>query len=68
MRKSDIRRAEILANVSKFINDLYALNDGGEFEQSFKDICFSTRKVVKRTTSSLYVPKCFKYFLINILR
>lgn len=47
MRKSDIRRAQILQNVSKFINDFYALNDGGEFEQSFKEICaheFSFKK------------------------
>ena len=38
VRNSDIRHAKIFANISSFIDDLTAINDGGEFERSSKQI------------------------------
>ena len=38
LRKSDIRRARRFGNVFRFIDDLNAINDGGEFERCYKDI------------------------------
>ena len=37
-KKNDIRRARRFANTFRFIDDLTALNDGGEFERSFREI------------------------------
>ena len=38
IKKTDIRRARRFANTFRFIDDLTALNDGGEFERSFREI------------------------------
>ena len=38
VKKTDLPRARRLANVFRFIDDLIAINDGGEFERSFKEI------------------------------
>ena len=38
IKKTDIGRARRFANTFRFIDDLTALNDGGEFEKSFKEI------------------------------
>lgn len=38
MKKIDVKRARRFANVARFIDGLIALKDGGEFEQSFKEI------------------------------
>lgn len=38
IQKRDIRRARRFANTFRFIDDLSALNDGGEFERCFKEI------------------------------
>ena len=50
--KSDISLARRFANLFRFINDLNALNDGGEFEWSFKRIfllnLYSRRKSNKK--------------------
>ena len=36
--KNDLRRARRFGNTFRFIDDLNALNDGGEFERCYKDI------------------------------
>ena len=38
LRKTDIQRARRFGNVFRFIDDLNAINDGGEFERCYKDI------------------------------
>ena len=38
IQKKDIRRARRFAHTFRFIDDLNALNDGGEFERFFKEI------------------------------
>ena len=38
VKKIDVKRARRFANVARFIDCLTALKDGGEFEQSFKEI------------------------------
>ena len=38
MQKNDIRQARRFSKIFSFIDDLNALNNGGEFEQSFKEI------------------------------
>ena len=47
MNKKDIRRARKFAKLFRFKSDLNALNDGGEFERSFKEIypSYSRKKV-----------------------
>ena len=38
VQKNDIRQARRFSKIFRFIDDLNALNNGGEFEQSFKEI------------------------------
>lgn len=38
IKKNDLIRARKLCNIFRFIDDLNAINDGGEFECNFKDI------------------------------
>ena len=38
IKKNDLIRARKLCNMFRFIDDLSAINDGGEFERNFKDI------------------------------
>ena len=38
IKKSDLHRARQFGNTFRFIDDLNAMNDGGEFERSFKEI------------------------------
>jgi len=38
VQRSDLRRARKFGNTFRFIDDLVAINDGGEFEKSFHEI------------------------------
>ena len=38
LKKSDLQRARRFGNVFRFIDDLNAINDGGEFDRCYKDI------------------------------
>ena len=38
LKKNDLIRARKLCNVFRFIDDLSAINDGGEFEKNYKEI------------------------------
>ena len=38
LKKTDLRRARRFGNVFRFIDDLCAINDGGEFEKCYHDI------------------------------
>ena len=61
--KKEIFKARF-ANVPRFIDDLTALNDGGEFELRFKGIC-NPELVPKKENLSNYW-KCFLDLLIKV--
>ena len=39
IKKTDVRMARRFANTFRVIDDLIVLNDDGEFEKGFKEIC-----------------------------
>ena len=51
--KNDIRRGKKFFNAFRFIDDLIILNDGGEFERSWKDIYPEELTLEKENLSDL---------------
>ena len=53
LKRIDLSRARRFGNTFRFIDDLTAINDGGEFERCFRDIYPSELKLKKENVGSL---------------
>ena len=53
LKRVDLGRARKFGNTFRFIDDLAAINDGGEFERCFHDIYPQELELKKENTGSL---------------
>ena len=50
LKKNDLIKTRKLCNIFRFIDDLNSINDGGEFENNFSNICPEELQLNKENT------------------